>query len=774
MINMIGLAVGLSCCMLIVLYTKDENSFDRFQENKDRLHRVVVTISDQKESNKIGSTNSIHGPSFKMEIPEIEDIVRVQSSSFVSKLGNDLVNENVIFADPNFFKVFSFPLIEGSADQSLADVNSIVLSEDMAEKYFHTTDALGKTISLKINDNFETFKVTGVAENCPENSSVQFNAVLSFKFQESRGWLNNEWLGFYMNTFVLLHKNADYLKVAPKLDKVFASKSAEEISKIKDFKQTFHFDLQPFLSIHLGEDIKDMYNGLEYGSKPIYSYILSGIAIFILVIACINFVNLTIARSLKRSKEIGIRKVVGGLRKQLIIQFLSESFMLSFLAFSLAIAITLLVLPSFNELANKRLSLSYLFDFKLVAGYIGLFFLTGLLVGFYPALVLSGFDPVATLYSRSKFTSKNFLTRGLVVFQFTLSICLVIGTVVVYSQFKYLLNKDLGYNDKNLLSFSLGRGGAGREKLKLVREEVEKLAGVASVAAFNGNYNGTVAKVGENEVSFGYIGVDDNFVPNLEIPLVDGRNFSQKFGADPVESVIVNEAFAKEVGWKNPVGQEIDFTWKNQKMKVIGVVKDYHYKSLKEEIKPLLMTQDPNYGLGTIYARLRPEDIPGTIKKIEKIFRSHVTLMPFEYKFEAETNRQRYESEAKWTQMITLAAVISIFVSCIGLFGLATFSAEVRTKEMGIRKVMGASSAAIVRLLTVDFLLLVCIAIFFATPLAYFGAEKWLENFPYREAISIWYFLFASVVAVFVAMLTVGYQSVRTALINPVNSLRSE
>lgn len=773
-INIAGLSLGLTCCMLIVLYTKDEVSFDRFQERKNQLFRIKVTMSDSRETRTIGSTNTIHGPSFKEEIPEIKEIVRAQSNTFVTRKGNELLSEDVLFADNNFFTVFSMPLVAGDPKTVLANVNSIVLTEEVAEKYFNTTDAVGKTMELKIGDNFEKLIVSGVAKKCPQNSSIQFGAVIPFELQVTRGWTDKEWLGFYMNTFVLLHDKADYRTVVPKLNQVFKTKSAEEISKIKDFDQRISFSLQPFLDIHLDSEISDLRNGLGRGSSPIYSYILSGIAIFILLIACINFVNLTVARSLNRAKEIGIRKVVGSQRKQLMYQFLGESYLLSFLAFFLAVVLTLAVLPTFNELANKQLALSYLLDIKLVSGYFALFLVTGMVAGFYPALVLSGFSPAQTLYNRTKLTQKNYLTKGLVVFQFALSVCLVIGTIVIYSQFKYLTNKNLGYNDKNLMSFSLGRGRSGEQYLNVVKAELETIAGVEKVGAFNGNYNGTLGDIETGKIDFGYIGVDDDFLKTLEIPIVKGRNFSKNFPSDPVQSVVVNEAFVKRAGWKNPIGKEINFEWKNQKMTVIGVVKNYHYASLKDTIKPLLMTQDPNYGKSTLFLKLTGGNTVETVKTVEKIFRKYVPFMPFEYQFEDAKNLKRYESEAKWKEMITLAAMLSIFVSCIGLFGLATFNAETRVKEIGIRKVLGASAASIAALLSSDFIKLVLVAIVVALPFSYYAADTWLRDFPYRIAISWWYFVVAALLAITVAILTVGYQSLKTAMLDPAKSLRSE
>ncbi|KAA0989607.1 ABC transporter permease [Dyadobacter aurulentus] len=770
-INVAGLSLGLTCCMLIVLYTKDEVSFDQFQKHKNELYRIQATMPEENGTRTIGSSNAIHGPGFKREIPEIEDVVRTQSSSFVIKKGGELLNEEILFADDNFFSIFSMPLRSGDPKKVLTDIHSIVLSEELAEKYFDTKDAVGKTIDLKIEDGFESFVVSGIAKNCPQNSSVQFKAVLPFKFQEARNWTDSEWLGFYMNTFLLLHNKADYQMVSAKMNRIFTSK-LKEAGKFDDHAKRITFGLQPFLKIHMGSETGDLRNGLAHGSSPVYTYILSGIAIFILIIACINFVNLTVARSLSRAKEIGVRKVVGGLRKQLIYQFLGESFLLSFVAFGFAIVLTMMVLPTFNELANKRLALSYLLDTNLVAGYLGLLVATGLVAGFYPALILSGFSPVQTLYNRTRFSNKNYLTKGLVVFQFALSVCLVIGTIVIYSQFKYLTTKDLGYSDKNLLFFNVGRGG--NPKMDVIRQELQNMTGIQSIAAFNGNYNGTGAKIGEKEISFGYIGVDDNFLKTMEVPVTKGRNFSKSYPSDPMQSVVVNEAFVKKAGWADAIGKEINFEWKNQKMNVIGVIRDYHYASLKDTIKPLLLTQDPNYRLGAIYAKLDSRDIPATVKAIEKVFRKHVPFMPFEYRFEDASNLKRYESEAKWREMITLAAILSIFVSCIGLFGLATFNAETRVKEIGIRKVLGASVTSIAALLSLDFVKLVIISILIALPIAYYAADSWLQDFPYRIAISWIYFAAAACLAIMVAVITISYQSIRSAMLSPVRSLRSE
>ena len=781
LINVAGLSLGLTCCLLIMLYTKDEVSFDRFQERGDRLYRIVATMTDEKETRKISSTNAIHGPAFGQEIPEIEAVIRMQNNPLVLRKDGALFNQEVTFADSTFLPVFSLPLLAGNPRTALSNLHSVVLTEATAEKYFNSTDVLGKTIELKAGKEFESFVVSGVAKNCPQNSSIQFEMLLPFKFQE-QGGPDTEWIGFYLNTFVLLNPKTNLRAVVPKLDRVFLSKAAEDFKQARakyNFNQTIHFDLQPFPAIHLDTGFGDARNGLAHGSKPIYSYILTGIALFILLIACINFVNLTVARSLQRGKEIGIRKVVGGRRTQLIYQFLGESYLLCFLAFGFALLLTQLVLPTFNEMANKQLAISYLFDATLVAGYVGLFLVTGLVAGFYPALVLSGFNPVQTLYNRTRLGGtplggKNYLTRGLVVFQFALSVGLVIGTIVIYRQFNYLTTKELGYNDEHLLGFDLGREGVSREVIERFKNEFAAVPGIKAVTAKNWSDNITLAKADGKEIEFGYHGIDDQYLPTLQIPVVKGRNFSKAYPSDTAQSVVINEAFAKAAGWKDPVGKQVDFFYNQKKFTVIGVVRDYHFESLKEKIKPLLFTQDPRYRLGQIWVKLDPTAIPETIARIGSIYRNLMPFRPFNYEFKDVTNARNYETEARWKQMITLAAWLFLFVSCLGLFGLATFTAESRTKEIGIRKVLGASVASITTLLSKDFLTLVLVAIVIASPLAYYAAQTWLAGFPYRIDLDGWMFVMAGGLAVSIALLTVSFQSIKAALMNPVKSLRSE
>ncbi|HWB23827.1 MAG TPA: ABC transporter permease, partial [Chitinophagaceae bacterium] len=736
-INIAGLSIGLACCMLIFLYTKDEVSFDKFHTQKNNIYRIVVTRTKPDGSvDKTTATGMMPGPRFKLSIPGIQDFVRVQKKSFNVKLSKEVFDQDALYVDPNFFSVFTFPLIEGNPKTVLTGKRSIVLSERVAEKYFGKTDALGKVLELNTGDEFEPFIVTGVAKNAPVNSSIQIGMLVPIKVEQEH-WDNDEWVNFFLNTFVVLKPGTDTSAVEAKFDKVFNSEAALQLQELANdlgFKDKVKFKLQPLLNMHLSTDFPAR-NGLTDASNPVYSYILTGIALFILLIACINFINLTVAHSLKRAKEIGIRKVVGSVRRQLVIQFLSESFVLSFIAFVFAAVMVQLVLPFFNSVAGKALSFSYLFDAKLVAGYIILFIVAGVLAGFYPALVLSRFNPMQTLYGRFKTGGKNYLSKALVVLQFTLATSLIISTTIIYSQFNYLTNFDLGYNDKNVAVINTGQ--VFKDKMDDFRNELLKYPGIQNVTADQGGRQETIAHVnGEQEIGFNFRYVDENYFPLFQIPMAEGRNFSRSYPSDTSSSVVVNEAFVKEAGWKQPIGKQVDFFYQHKKYNVIGVIKDYHYASLSEKTGPQLFTTNPRYSFRSAFIKINPGEISGALQYIEKVFKNKFPLQPYQYDFADEQNTAQYNSEAKWKQIVTFGAILTIFISCIGLFGLATLSAERRKKEIGIRKVLGASVQGIVAKLSNDFLKLVLLSAVIAVPGAWWAMQKWLENYPYRIAIN--------------------------------------
>ncbi len=775
-INITGLAIGLASCMLIILYTKDEVSFDRFHANASNIYHVVSKMTSPEGTvSKMGSTGNRPGPAFKENIPEAKDFVRIQQSNFNVKKGIDVFDEEGHFADENFFSFFSFKLKEGNPATVLSDIHSVVINEDIAKKYFGNGPAVGKILEIDPGNGFEQFIVSGVAKNSPENSSVKVKLLFSMKLQ-LRDNPDNMWLNFFQNTFISLQPGADIKAVEKKFSQVYEASSKDEAKKAAEeygLKDKISYELQPLLGMHLDtEYVPD--NGLYNASNPIYGYILSGIALFLLIIACINFINLSIARSLNRAKEIGIRKVAGSERKQLIIQFLGESFLLSFFGFVLALLLVLLVLPFFNEVSNKALSFSYLFDVKLIFLYVGLFVVSGLLAGFYPAMILSKFNPVDTLYGRTIYAGKNYLAKGLVVLQFSLATFLIIGTFIIYSQFNFLTHYNLGYNDDNLVIIKTGRIDA--KKVNRIANELQKNPGVLSVAARNGGSRATSAKIDGKEINLAYETIDKEFLPTLQLSLVQGHNFSGENSFDSATSAIVNETFVKTAGWKEPVGKKIDFFWDSGRVyTVVGVVKDYYFSSLKETIKPQLFTMDARSGkYGQLWVKINPANTASTLQYIQKTFRAALPLQPFQYEFKKDINEAKYESEQKWKQIISFAAVLTIFISCIGLFGLASLAAQKRTKEVGIRKVLGASVTDIVRKLSTGFLALVLIASLIAVPAAWWVSHKWLQEYPLRIEISIWIFLFALVLIATVSILTVSFQAIKAAIVNPVKSLRTE
>jgi putative ABC transport system permease protein len=779
-INIAGLSLGLACSMLIILYVKDEVSYDRFHKGVASIYRITSESFDKKEGklNKQGNTGDLQGPRFTANVPELLSFVRIQSGRRDIRKGTDITSHDILFADSNFFSMFSFPLVEGNPKTCLKDPHAVVLSEDEAKKQFGTPHAVGKILMMKNEDAFVPYTVTAVSKKCPQKSSIKFDIMVPKLVSAEDAQNSENWFNIFQNTFVILAPNAQIKTAESKMQKfydrdtreVLKSLSAKFGPTVEEWKA--EYKLQPFLDMHLSKDLPAD-NGLSDTSNPVYSYILSGIATFILLIASINFVNLTIARSVRRAKEIGIRKVVGGERKQLIMQFLGESLLLCFFAFAFALVIVYLVLPVFNNLSNKALALSYLFDFKLVAGYLILFLFTAFLAGFYPALVLSGYNPVETLYSRFKLSGKNYLQKGLVVLQFSLASFLIISTFTIYSQFNYLTTEKLGYDDSNLIGVE--KWGIKREDAALFKNELLKNPNILNVSFRNGGDWGTVAKINiDSTIQFQYETVDETFIPLLKIPILQGRNFSKDFPTDSTNSVLVNEEFAKKAGWKNPVGQQVDFWYNKQKYTVIGLVKNFHYHSLNEAIGPELFTMKKTNQYGLAYVKIKPGSETAVIKYLEKTFKTFFPLDPFTYMFRTEKNLKDYEAVNKWKQIMLFSAILTIFISCIGLFGLSVLAAERRTKELGIRKVLGASVNHVVTILSKDFVKLVIIALLIAIPLAWLAANKWLENYPYRITMSWQMFAAAGILVIAIALITVSSQAIKAAIANPVKSLRTE
>jgi putative ABC transport system permease protein len=773
-INISGLSIGLACAMLIMLYVKDEVSYDRFHKNESRIYCVVVkghfSRGPNYFANYMSVTGFLQGPKFKAAIPEIQEFVRFQGNHVDIKRGTDIISQEVKYVDSNFFSIFSFPLLRGNPKTALLNPHSIILSEEEAKKQFGNTDVLGKAILVKDNNAFQPYTITGISKTCPQNSSLKFDVLLPIHVPAEEEAKVDNWSSFFLSTFVMLSPNANIKSVEAKMQSTYEADARDLIKKEKNlpFSSEITYFLQPITDIHLNKEIPSQ---LSDASNPVFSYILTGIALFILLIACINFINLTVARSISRAKEIGIRKISGGYRKQLIVQFLGESFLLVFVAFGFAIVLVKALLPIFSGLSNKALKLSYLLDGKLVTCYMILFLITGILAGFYPAIVLSKYNPAQTLYGRFQLAGKNYLQKTLVVLQFSLASFLIMATLTIFSQFNFLTTEKLGYDDSNLVL--VNKMGLKDKEMRLLKEELLKYPGIINLTGKNAWYSGTSGKVNtDKDIEFSFETIDESYLPLLKIPIVKGRNFSGNLSSDSTHSVLVNETLVKKAGWKDPIGQQIEF-W-SKKYRVIGVVKDYHAEPLNQPIGPKLFMKAPSFGMGVAYIKISPDNKQSSLQHIEKAFRTSFPNSPYSYTFKDLENQKNYESEARWKQIMLFGALLTILISCVGLFGLSVLSAEKRGKEIGIRKVLGASVTRIVSILSKDFLTLVIISLLISIPLTWVSANKWLQNYPYRINLSWSIFLLGSVLVIMVAIITVSFQTIRVALANPVKSLRTE
>jgi putative ABC transport system permease protein len=779
-IKILGLSLGLSVCMLIFLYTKDEISYDRFHEKKEQIFRVTQTWHFNDDAPiAIGTTNAVIGESFSHEIPEVQQFVRVNGVPVTIIKEKTLFTESPLFVDSNFFDVFTFPLLAGDAATALRDPYSLVLSGDLAEKYFGTHDVIGKAMQIKLGDKIDNFTVTGLTDRAPENSTIKVDMLLPFQYFEKNYNNNFGWIGGSMNTFVVLNKDADVGSVAKKMQGLFDRNTRNELAKVKSEQGvTMKIDmaLQPLTDIHLstkhGPD-----NGMTNGSKPIYSYVLSGIAVFILLIACINFINLAVGQSLKRGKEIGIRKVVGSSRSELARQFLLESFIVSTIAFALAIVFTATTLPYFNDLANKKLSLSYLSDAYLFSGFALLLIITSLLAGFYPALVLSSFKAVKVLHERQKLMGKNYFVRSLIVAQFALATFLIIGTIVINSQINFLFHADLGYDTRNLVCIDIPVSKLSEPLPALFQDKLIGKKNILSVAARHAGRSISAVKADGKLIEIENNKIDNQFFSTFAIPLISGRNFSPDFPGDSLHSIIVNENFIEKAGWspEEAVGKVVyQLDEKKPGRTIIGVIRNYHFESLREKIKPALFCMNPEFNFGQIWVKINPENLTETLRLLESTYKELVQLFPYTYRFMDDIIADNYKMEAKLKQIITIASTLFIFISCIGLFGLAILSIEQRTKEIGIRKVLGAAMSTIVSLITKDFSRLIVVAFVVALPAGYFVLKLWLESFAYRIQLSWWMFLMAGLLVLTLALLVVSLQAIKAAMANPVKNLRSE
>ncbi|MPR34819.1 ABC transporter permease [Salmonirosea aquatica] len=789
-INIVGLSFGLATCMIIGLFVLDELSFDRFHEKADRI--VRVTFKANMSGNKINEA-TVMPPTAKTlqrEYPEVLEATRLRQAIAFKLAKDDKVFKEygVAFVDSNFLRVFTFPLVKGSAKTALLRPNTLVISEKMAQKYFGNEDPVGKILKTKNYD--EVLEVTGVMADMPTHSHFHFDFLISMAGlaeAQVNSWMQSE---FY--TYLLLPDGYDYRKLQAKLPQVVEKYMGPEIkqafgmnyAQFREQGNELGLQLQPLTDIHLHSDFA---YDLGPSGDVRYVYIFGAIALFMLLIACINFMNLSTAGASKRAREVGIRKVMGSVKGTLIGQFLLESLLLTAVALVLAVVLVWLALPFFNDLADKNLTLNFVKVPWLLPGLLLLGLVVGILAGSYPAFFLSSFKPISVLKGGTHLNlsrgRRSIGLRGtLVVVQFCISIILIVGTTVVYQQLKFIQNVKLGYDKDQVLvlqgTYRLGQNEQLFKKQLLQDSRVVDVTVSGYVPAgpsFNNNFT-VYGDDRDKEFTKGIrYDVDENYIPTLGMTMAAGRNFSPEFGTDS-SAIILNETAAREMGWGNDAIDHTVTRPNNEGTKttyhVIGVVKDFNFKSLHERITPLMMTLGNNGG--AILAKVKTRDLPALIASVEKQWKTLVVDEPLEYSFLEENFNATYRAEQKTGQILGLFAGLTIFVACLGLFGLATFTAEQRTKEIGVRKVLGASVTSVVALLSKDFLKLVAIAIVIASPIAWYAMHFWLQDFAYKIDIGWWVFALAGVLAVGIALLTVSFQSVKAAVANPVKSLRSE
>lgn len=768
LLNIAGLSIGMACSILILLWVQNELSYDRFHSKADQLFRLTCNANDFKAAVSPAGL----GRGLQQQMPEIEATVRLSKpvTSLFEAGEKKFEEKNVFFADSNFLQVFTFPLLKGNKETALKNPGAILMTDAMAKKYFPNGDAINKVIRINNNENF---LVAGILANAPSNSHLKFDFIIPLSTLARTDWdlKTDTWGNFNFYTYFRLSQNTDVS--ADGLQKL--SKRIFEIYKAHGQTLKIDFHLQPLTDIHLHSDMQIDLPG--HGNIQ-YVNIFFVVAIFILVVACINFMNMATARSERRAKEVGLRKVVGAERYQLVFQFLSESLILSFLSLFIAIGIVELILPVFKMLTEKELTIQ-LFDGKLWMSLLGIALLTGLLSGSYPALFLSGFAPVKVLKGKMRMAGSNlFFRNALVVTQFTVAIILLVGTGVVYKQLNYIKTRNLGFDKSNLLYVPMtGEIWQKRQALKTALSEnpltenfsiISDLPTALTSGTTDFEWKGQVAK---NEVIVPSLDVDENFMEVFKTKILAGRGFSRSFSGDS-SSYIVNEKAMKMIGMKpeSVIGQEITFG--ERKGTIVGVVQDFHFKSLQYAVEPLVLRLN-RWG-GVVIVRTAVGKNEATIDALSKINQQLNPAYPFSYGFLDKDLDNLYRSEQQMGNIFNLFAGLAIFISCLGLYGLSAFMAEQRKKEIGVRKVLGASVSGVVALLSQDFIKLIILAIIIASPIAWYIMNKWLADFAYQTNIDWLVFFLAGLIATTIAMLTVSFQSIKAALMNPVRSLRSE
>ena len=800
LINILGLATGMAVCLLIVLFVQSELNYDKQHDKAKDIYRLVLDRIYPGRTTSYSFIPQSIGAAVKAEFPEVQESVRLfnftgDNGNFFLRIGDKVFEEKRVFAvDSNFFRVFSAKILKGDAATALMKPNSVVINETTAKKYFGSVDAaFNKTFETDGNNNQKNvFQITAICADWPENSHFLFDLLISttgFEFTRQINYIN-----FSAHTYFLLNPGASPKSVEAKFPTIIKKYVAGDIEKrfqenLEQFQKEgngYHYFLQPLQKIHL---VSDMEGELRPNGSLKAVYIFSIVAIFILALACINFINLSTARSMERAREVGIRKTFGSERKSLIGQFLLESVVISFISILVAFGLIALMLPLFNQLSGKSLTVAYFFQPVNILLVLAFAIFIGLMAGLYPAFVLSSFKPILVLKGRFKSQKYGLVLRnGLVVFQFAISVILIVSTIMVNRQMKYMMGEKIGFRKDHVIMIE--RTDLLDKQSKAFKTELAKISGVESVSGTSAmpgqqNFFGvSYQEVGSKEQLTGRgIFVDDSYPKVLGLELKEGRFFSKDFSTDSL-SLILNEKAVEQMKLKNPIGARLQspdgflnapdgspYTYT-----VVGVVKDFHFQSLHQQIAPLFINYSGRFGeISPVTAmRIKAADFRNAVATTENTWKKFIKDRPFHYAFFDQTLAKQYHSEQTTQKIFTIFSSLAIFIACIGLLGLAAYTTQQRTREISVRKVLGASVSNIVGMLSKDFLKLVLIAALIAFPVAWWGMHKWLQNFAYKINMGWWVFAIAALAATFVALVTISFQAIKAAIANPVKSLRTE
>jgi len=784
-INIGGLAIGIATCLIILLFVVDELSFDRYNKKADRMVRVVLKGKVNGEIIKEAVTPAPVAPTLKNEFPEVEAATRIRPFGSPKITFQNVTHRDneMAFVDPNFFEFFTLPFIQGNPATALLEPYTIVITKEQAHNYFGNADPINKILEFK--NRGEQYRVTGVIDKVPANSHFHFDLFASMeglKHSKEQSWMESDYF-----SYLLLAESADINQLESKLPAIITKYMGPQVEQMgmtyEKFRQNGNeigLFIQPLLDIHLFSDIAAT-GEMEAGGDIKSVYIFAAVALFMLLIACINFMNLSTAAATKRSKEVGVKKVLGSQRNQLVHQFLAESLMATGMAMIIAIAILIMALPVFNQLSGKELELSFLWDTKVIIALALLAIFISVIAGSYPAFFLSSFKPITALKNR---ITNGGRTKGirstLVVVQFVVSACLIVTIIIVDQQMAYIQNKEIGYDRNQLLvlreSYLLGSNKNVFRNQLLADPRVESITMSSYVPAGPTDMNMTGVYPGQQHEAVRrtmLYNIDAHYITTMGMKLMAGRNFSEVVQADSL-NVIINETAVRIFGLgDNPIGKILTVTGDNSNKShtVIGVIKDFHFRSLHESISPLVMLNNPRGGL---IIKTKTEDVAGLLASMNEQWKSFLVEEPFLYAFLNELYAKTYQTEQNMGSILKIFTLLTIFIACLGLFGLITFTAEQRVKEIGIRKVLGANVSQIVSLLSKDLIVLVAISFVIAFPLGFYLMDKWLEDFAYKIEIQWWVFMVAGLATLFIALFTMSFKTIRSALANPVESLRSE